>query len=113
MNEDDEFAYMHNVFMPIDGGNPDLPFSEFITDSGLHKIAGSGLYSNSFFALYSIPRDGGTIGVSVISGGMFLCSPDAPYEVMVNGTGDPRGYVTDEQLMILLAKLISGEDIYE
>lgn len=114
MSNNDEFAYMRNVFMPVDGGNPNLPFSEFITDSGLHKIAdGIEKYSNNFFAQYSIPRDGGTIGVSVISGNMFYCQPDAPYEVMINGAGDPRGYVTDEQLMILLAKLIAGEDIYE
>ena len=113
MNHDSEFAHMHNVFMPVDRDRPDLPFSEFITDSGLHRVAGSGKYENNFFAQYSIPRGSGTIGVSVISGNMFYCSPDAPYEVMVNGAGDPRGYVTDEQLMILLAKLIAGEDIYE
>jgi hypothetical protein len=104
---------MHNVFMPIDRDRPELPFSEFITDSGLHKLAGSGRYGNHFFAQYSIPRDGGTIGVSIVSGYMFSCTPDAPYEVMINGNGDPQGYVTDEQLMILLAKLISGESPYD
>jgi hypothetical protein len=113
MNEDEEFSFMHNVFMPVDRGNPDLPFSEFITDSGLHKLSGSGKYPNHFFAQYSIPRDSGTIGVSIVSGSLFHCSPDAPYEVMINGAGDPRRFVTDEQLMILLAKLIAGEDIYE
>ena len=113
MNHDSEFAHMHNVFMPIDGDKPDLPFNEFITDFGLHRVSGSGKYSNNFFAQYTIPRDGGTIGVSVICGNMFYCSPDAPYEVMVNGTGDPEGYMTDEQLMILLAKLIAGESLYD
>jgi hypothetical protein len=115
MNHDSEFAHMHNVFMPIDRDRPELPFSEFITDSGLHKIVtnGTGKYENNFFAYYSIPRDGGTIGVSLVCGAMFYCTPDAPYEVMVNGTGDPRGYVTDEQLMIMLAKLISGESPYD
>ena len=113
MHHDSEFAHMHNVFMPIDRDRPELPFSEFITDSGLHKISGSGKYENSFFAQYSIPRDGGTIGVSVVCGCLFYCSPDAPYEVLINGAGDPYAFVTDEQLMILLAKLISGESPYD
>ena len=121
LNLDYEFAHMRGVFMSEDGDKPGLPFSEFITDSGLHRIAerkdrhpkGVTAYPNSFFAQYTIPRDGGTIGVSVISGAMFYCSPDAPYEVMVNGAGDPTGYMTDEQLMILLAKLISGESLYD
>ena len=113
MNDDKEFASMHNVFMPVDRDRPDLPFSEFITDSGLHKLTRSRKFSNHFFAQYSIPRDGGTIGVSVVSGSMFDCSPDAPYEVMVNGKGYASTHMTDEQLMILLAKLIGGEDIYE
>jgi hypothetical protein len=112
MNSDKDFAPMHNVFMPVDRDNPELPFSEFITDSGLHSIVGKD-YLNHFFALYIIPRDGGTIGVSVISGSMFNCSTDAPYEVMIDGAGDTQGYVTDEQLMILLAKLIAGEYPYD
>ena len=113
MNDNEEFAHMRGVFMPIDSDRPDLPFSEFITDFGLHRVAKSGEFANHFFAQYSIPRNGGTIGVSIVSGSMFDCTPDAPYEVMVNGEGYARTHITDEQLMILLAKLISGESLYD
>jgi hypothetical protein len=115
MEDYKEFVHMEAVFMPIDRDKPNLPFSEFITESGRHNISVSGdNYQHHFFAKYSIPRrDGAVVEVSVISGAMFYCERDAPYEVMVNGTGDPTGYMTDEQLMILLAKLISGESPYD
>jgi len=109
----EEFAHMRNVFMPIDRDKPNLPFSEFITESGLHDIAKSTKHSNSFFAKYSIPRNSGVVDVSVISGNMFYCKLTAPYEVMVDSDNDPQGYMTDEQLMILLAKLVAGGDLNE
>jgi hypothetical protein len=86
MTDIDMFAHMQNVFSPIDRDKPNLPFSEFIVDAGEH--------------------------VSVISGNMFYCRPDAPYEVRVIGMNDdePRGYQTDEDLMILLAKLVAQGD---
>ena len=68
MNHDSEFAHMRGVFVREDGDKPDLPFNEFITDFGLHRVGKGG---NNFFAQYTIPRDGGTIGVSVICGNMF------------------------------------------
>jgi hypothetical protein len=104
------FAPMQAVFMPIDRDKPNLPFSEYITDHGGHSIVqGSSKYSHHYFARYSIPRGDGTMNVSVISGAMFYCTPDAPYEVAVNGD-EPHGHLTDEELMILLAKIISGGD---
>ena len=111
MEDDKEFAHMEAVFIPIDRDKPNLPFSEFITESGRHNISVSeDNYQHHFFAKYSIPRrDGVVVEVSVISGAMFYCERDAPYEVMVGDEEDPRGYRTDEQLMIILAKLIAGE----
>jgi hypothetical protein len=52
MNDNEEFAHMRGVFMPIDSDRPDLPFSEFITDFGLHRVAKSGEFANHFFAQY-------------------------------------------------------------
>jgi hypothetical protein len=110
LTEDDEYAYMQAVFMPIDRYKPNLPFSEFITDSGAHMIVrGSAKYQHHYHARYSIPSPRGTMDVSVISGRLFYCTPDAPYEVSIN-QDEPRGRVTDEELMILLAKIISGGD---
>jgi hypothetical protein len=108
--EDDEFAYMQAVFMPIDRDKPNLPFSEFITESGTHMIVrGSAKYQHHYYARYSIPRKDGMMDVSVISGRLFYCTPDAPYEVSVN-MDEPHGRLTDEELMILLAKVITGGD---
>jgi hypothetical protein len=111
-NRDRRFAHMEAVFMPIDRDKPDLPFSEYIVKHGRHDIVrGSTQYDHHYVARYNIPRKGGLIEVSVISGSMFYCRPDAPYEVMVaNHSDDVRGYMTDEELMILLAKLITEGD---
>jgi hypothetical protein len=112
----DNFDRMHSVFKPMDRDKPNLPFSEFIVDAGEHRVTkGSSFtkYGSHYYAQYEIPRkDGKVIDVSVISGGMFYCRPDAPYEVRVTGmNGDePRGYQTDEDLMILLAKLVATGD---
>lgn len=111
-NRDLRFAHMEAVFMPIDRDKPNLPFSEYITKHGRHNIVrGSTQYDHHYVARYSIPREGGSIELSVISGSMFYCRPDAPYEVMLtNHSDDVRGYMTDEDLMILLAKLITEGD---
>lgn len=109
-NQDRRFAHMEAVFMPIDRDKPNLPFSEYITEHGHHRIVrGHSNYKHHYIARYNIPREGGSLEVSVISGSMFYCRPDAPYEVMVsNHSDDVRGYMTDEELMILLAKIVAG-----
>ena len=104
----DRFAHMGAVFMPIDRDRPALPFSEFIVEYGRHRmVRGSMNYEHHYHARYSIPRDSGAIEVSVISGSMFYCEPDAPYEVSVNGD-EPHGRLTDEDLIIFLAKIVAG-----
>ena len=108
--QDNRFAYMEAVFMPTDRDKPNLPFSEYITEHGQHQIVrGSMGYDHHYFAKYSIPRKDGMMEVSVISGSMFYCTPDAPYEVAVNGD-EPHARLTDEDLMILLAKIVAGGD---
>ena len=74
-------------------------------------------YGLHFRAVYEIPcASGRVINVSVISGKMFYSRTDAPYEVLCSldedesGTNDPRPYQTDEDLMLLLAKLIGEKD---
>lgn len=111
-SRDKMFAHMEAVFMPIDRDKPNLPFSEYITEHGHHNIVrGSENYKHHYVARYSIPREGGSIEVSVISGSMFYCRPDAPYEVMVGEQSDyVHEYMTDEELMILLAKIVAGGD---
>ena len=127
---DDDMSFMREVFMPDTQGNdkPKLPFNQYIVEWGLHRVSqeisstDSGAladmrrkYGNHFQCEYSIPRSGGTpIKVSVISGMMFYSRKDAPYEVMVFGVpeygGDPYAYQTDEDLMLLLAKLLNEGD---
>lgn len=112
-NRDKRFAHMQAVFMPTDRDKPNLPFSEYITEHGHHRIVrGHSGFKNHYAARYNIPREDGSIELSVISGAMFYCRPDAPYEVMLaNRSDDVRGYMTDEDLMILLARLITEGDI--
>ena len=108
MFTEDDYAHMQAVFMPIDRDKPNLPFSEFITEHGQHQIVrSSAKYAHHYHARYSIPRRDGMMSVSVISGRLFYCMPDAPYEVSVN-QDELHGRVTDEELMILLAKIIAG-----
>lgn len=130
MHEDD-MSFMREVFIPDAELNqkPRLPFNEYIVDWGLHPMSievrensknASALsemrrkYGDSFQCRYNIPRPDGTFTeLSVISGMMFYCRKDAPYEVMVYGgksDGDPLPYQTDEDLFILLAKLIAKGD---
>ncbi len=122
-----EFDHMQEVFLPDKHGDekPRLPFSEYIVEWGYHPMYESALQNpdgimsqmarkngKSFRAIYSIPCKGGaTMKVSVVCGATMHCSANAPYEVdMPNiwqNSEDPFGYQTDEDLMILLAKLIA------
>ena len=59
----------------------------------------------------------GRILPSVISGMMFYSRINAPYEIMgpserEDDSGDPRGYQTEEDLMVYLAKLVSKAKEY-
>ena len=114
MHEDD-MSHMAEVF--LNGG---LPFPEYLTESKLHHVSiGLGKakndmqrkYGTHFMAKYSVPRPNGKVTeLSVISGMMFYSRKDAPYEVMVyDGREDnePIGYQTDEDLILLIAKLLA------
>lgn len=133
MNEDD-MTFMKEVFMPDDQGDekPKLPFSKYIVQWGYHPLTmetyrtqGSDKtgalaemrrkYGDHFQAMYQVPRPDGTLTkVSVISGMMFYSRKDEPYEVMVYAPGKeydgPLPYQTDEQLMLLIAKLLGEND---
>ena len=122
-----EFDHMHEVFLPDKHGDekPRLPFSEYIVEWGYHPMYESALRNpdgimsqmarkngKSFRAIYSIPCKGGAMmKVSVVCGATMHCSANAPYEVNMpniwQNSEDPFGYQTDEDLMILLAKLIA------
>ena len=122
-----EFDHMQEVFLPDKHGDekPRLPFSEYIVEWGYHPMYESALQNpdgimsqmarkngKSFRAVYSIPCKGGAMmKASVVCGATMHCSANAPYEVdMPNiwqNSEDPFGYQTDEDLMILLAKLIA------
>jgi hypothetical protein len=93
-----------------------LPLSEYITKAGLHPMADGtehleGLpylleqYKYCCSAQYEFPNGK---GCSVISGKPFYCNADEPFEVLVNGDGDPHGYLTDEGLLLLLVSLKDG-----
>lgn len=131
MNEDD-MTFMKEVFMPDDQGDekPKLPFSKYIVQWGYHPLTLDAKqhheadqeprgaladmrrkYGDHFQAMYQVPRPDGTLTrVSVISGMMFYSRKDEPYEVMVYALGkeydNPLPYQTDEQLMLLIAKLL-------
>jgi hypothetical protein len=122
-----EFDHMQEVFLPDKHGDekPRLPFSEYIVEWGYHPMYESALQNpdgimsqmarkngKSFRAIYSIPCKGGAMmKVSVVCGATMHCSANAPYEVNMpniwQNSEDPFGYQTDEDLMILLAKLIA------
>lgn len=130
MHEDD-MSFMREVFMPDDQGNekPRLPFNQYIFEWGLHNICKEVMakgdnngalakmrdkYGESFACKYKVPRPGGAVTeVSVICGMMFYSRTDAPYEVMVydgREDNDPLPYQTDEDLMLLIAKLLDEGD---
>ena len=97
----DDMSHMVAVFVPIDRDKPCLPYDEFIVDSGHHpRLQEHGYH---FYAKYVFPNGK---KVSVVCGQMFYSRIDAPYEVRIDGEDEPRGYQTDEDLMILLAKAI-------
>lgn len=134
MHEDD-MSFMKEVFMPDDQGNekPRLPYNKYIVEWGYHGMCKDlddlkdapdpngalakmrEKYGESFQCVYKLPRPDGTkIKVSVISGMMFYSRKDAPYEVMVyDGSEDPYAYQTDEDLMLLLAKLLGEGETNE
>ena len=132
MHEDD-MSFMKEIFMPDTQGNekPRLPFNQYIVEWGYHHMCKDlddlkdapdpngalakmrDKYGDSFMCKYKVPRPDGTlVHLSVISGMMFYSRKDAPYEILCSldedetGTNDPRGYQTDEDLMLLIAKLL-------
>jgi hypothetical protein len=92
---------MHEVFL-----TPLLPFKDYIVAHGEHPVSNGVGLGNHFYADYSFPEQ--QINVSLIHGPMFHCSLDAPYEWRLNGEGEPEGYKTEEELYILLAKILGG-----
>jgi hypothetical protein len=95
---------MEAVFVPIDRDKPCLPYDEFIVDGGRHPVseATESKCGGHYYARYEFPNGN---KVSVVCGQLFYSTIDAPYEVRVDGE-EPEGYLTDEELMILLAKAI-------
>ena len=102
---------MYGVFM-----NRQLPYAEYLTECGEHPMKagylkdGDAPFPKHYSAKYFFPDSG--IEVSVIHGMLFHCGPDEPYEIMVT-QGErkqqgPLGYQTDEELFILLTKIIGG-----
>ena len=123
---DDDMSHIEDVFL-----KRQLPFAEYLTESGYHPLSREWIdkpdgptgnmmdkYGHHFQARYEIPCAGGALfKVSVISGKMFYSSIDGPYEIMGPSAGgedddDPRGYQTEEDLMVYLAKLVSKAKEY-
>lgn len=124
-----KFDHMEEVFMPDKQGNekPRLPFNEYIVEWGYHPLYENALHNpggimakmakkhgKSFRAVYKIPSlSGAEFSASVICGATMHCTIDAPYEVrmptpwMDRNDDEPLGEQTDEDLMVLLAKLIA------
>jgi len=104
----DDMTHMETVFVPIDRDRPSLPYDEFIVDGGRHPVGDAleGKHGGHFFARYEFPNGR---NVSVICGQLFYSQIDAPYEVRIDGE-EPYGYLTDEELMILLAKAIGDTE---
>jgi len=98
---------MAEVFTtPIDRAYPPLPLAEYLLSSGAHPVATkstilSADFSHHYFALWEFPNGR---RVSVVSGMMFHCDDEHPYEVWAQAEDEPRGYQTDEDLMLLLIK---------
>jgi hypothetical protein len=85
---------------------PLLPYKEFLVTHGKHQaelMRYGGKLGQHFYARYEFPC--GT-EVSVISGPLFYCDHDRPYEYRVN-EGEPVGHTTDEELFIVLTKLLN------
>lgn len=98
-----DMSHMAEIFT-----TPLLPYKEFLVTHGKHGavlMEASGKLGNHYHARYEFPC--GT-EVSVISGPLFYCSPDAPYEYRIGGD-EPVGHQTDEELYLLLTKIVAGE----
>jgi hypothetical protein len=97
-----DMSHMAEIFL-----TPLLPYKEFLVTHGKHGavLMESGKLGKHYHARYEFPC--GT-EVSVISGPLFYCSPDAPYEYRI-GEGEPVGHQTDEELYILLTRIVAGE----
>lgn len=100
---------MREVFIvPPSRAHPLLPFAEYVVKSSEHplcKMDNRRNYEDMFMATYLFPNGH---EVSVISGELFYCKDGAPYEVMWTTDPDESDvfpYQTDEQLMLLLAKI--------
>jgi hypothetical protein len=85
---------------------PLLPYKEFLVTHGEHQaqLMQGGKLGKHYHARYEFPC--GT-EVSVISGPLFYCNLDAPYEYRVN-EGEPVGDTTDEELFIVLTRIVAG-----
>lgn len=100
----DDMTHMEAVFLPIDRDRPALPYDEFIVESGRHPAGGyEDKIGGHYYATYEFPNGK---KVSVVCGQLFYSKIDAPYEVMCSDDEEPHGYLTDEELMIILAKTI-------
>lgn len=100
---------MARVFLSApDRAGPALPFAEYVIKHGKHPLAAmhDAKWAHSYMARYEFPN--GHI-VSIVSGTLFYCRDNAPYEIMWETTDEEgdgvQGYVTDEQLMLFLAKV--------
>jgi len=95
-----DMSHMAEIFT-----TPLLPYKEFLVTHGEHQaqLMQGGKLGKHYHARYEFPC--GT-EVSVISGPLFYCSPDAPYEYRVNEE-EPVGHTTEEELFIVLTKLLS------
>ena len=103
----DDMTHMEAVFLPTDRDRPALPYDEFITESGRHPVGGyEEKVGGHYYARYEFPNGR---KVSVVCGQLFYSRIDAPYEVRVDDE-EPEGYLTDEELMILLAKAIGDTE---
>ena len=97
-----DMSHMAEIFL-----TPLLPYREFLVTHGEHQaqLMQGGKLGKHYHARYEFPC--GT-EVSVISGPLFYCNRDTPYEYRV-GEDEPQGYQTDEELYLLLTKIVAGE----
>lgn len=124
-----KFDHMEEVFMPDKQGNekPRLPFNQYIVEWGYHPLYEGALQNpngimakmakkngKSYRAVYKIPSlSGAEFEAVVVCGSTMNCSGDAPYEVIMptpwldKDDDLPLGEQTDEDLTVLLAKLIA------
>lgn len=97
-------AVMNELFM-----TPSLPYKDYITEHGLHDVSRSIGMGKHYQARYEFPDQ--QISVSLIHGPLFHCSHDGPYEWRItypDGAVEPEGYKTEEELYILLTKILGG-----